>query len=78
MTAKAPAAEHFHTSFLTLPTTPLEEDRVGVIVVPHAADSGVRVFCVPRESEVKDLVQRHPKCSPSLTLFLWGRVTSGA
>lgn len=42
--------EHFHTSFLTLPTTPLEAAGVGVIVMPRVAAEGAW-----RESEVKDI-----------------------
>lgn len=57
--------EHFHISFLTSPTTPLEGAGVGVIVMLLRA-------LRKRESEVKDLVQRHPNSCPVLTLPFWG------
>lgn len=41
-TTKAPAAEHFHTRFLTSPTTSLEGERVGGMVMPYAANQGAR------------------------------------
>lgn len=63
---KDSSCSHFHSSFITSPTTSLEGERVGVIVMSRAADEG----CSERESEVKNLGQRHPHSDPSLTLLL--------